>query len=511
MKRRLLLLALPMVVWGGGSVYAETTGTANAGTRKVRIVQDNANPRFVSRIFELKHVQAQDLRPYIMAAVLRYNANSRLQSVNFNDDRGMGLLVTTGEEFMPYVAELIRQLDIPGKDPSKPVKVEGTGIARYSYNPQYRAASQFKEIIDTIIASSEGTSGIDLATNTIFWKDTVAAAKGTLDWVKLIDRPLPQARVRFNYYEVRESTLRDVGFDYLAWKNGPGVNLLNVGYNAGRLVLDEALVSALTSATSWGYGGFFFAPSIDMSFIRCLQQSGEASVAADGSITFVSTPVRSIDEFRELVKYQKANPEKAPYQYKLNLTPEYQNIAKNSQGRSFIGASFDTDDTGELYKNPPELELVISNPIICVPGDRAKADADGFMPFPEADTKDVDNGGVIFRYKFNFKNVVERGNTGQELSNAASITGGITLGYNVEKVVGVYEKESEVHQTIGLPVLSKIPVLKYLFSTTTVVREKTYIIVTAEATPVTPEMSGSSSVSRSTRINERKQKDFFED
>ena len=109
------------------------------------------------------------------------------------------------------------------------------------------------------------------------------------------------------------------------------------------------------------------------------------------------------------------------------------------------------------------------------------------------------------------KNVVERGNTGQELSNAASITGGMTLGYNVEKVVGVYEKESEVHQTIGLPVLSKIPVLKYLFSTTTVVREKTYIIVTAEATPVTPDQSGASSVSRSTQIHERHQKDFFED
>ena len=155
--------------------------------------------------------------------------------------------------------------------------------------------------------------------------------------------------------------------------------------------------------------------------------------------------------------------------------------------------------------------MIVTNPIICVPGDRAKADADGFMPFPEANTKDVKNGGVIFRYKFNFKNVVERGNTGQELSNAASISGGMTLGYNVEKIVGIYEKESEVEQTIGLPVLSKIPVLKYLFSTTTVVRETTYVIITAEATPVTPDMSGVTSASRSTEIRERQQKDFFED
>ncbi len=512
MKRRLLLFALPMVVCGGVSAAAAgTEGQNAAGTREIRLVQDNGNTKFVSRLFPLKHISAQDLQPYVKSAILRYNLNSSLQCVNYADGRGVGLLITTGEEFMPYVEELIRQLDIPGKNGAKKVSVEGTGMARYAYTPRYRAAAEFKEIIDNVIASSEGTSGIDLATNTIFWSDTVTAAKDTLSWVKLIDRPLPQVRVRFNYYEVRESTLRDVGFDYLAWKNGPGVNLLNVGYNAGRLVLHEAVTSALANVSTWGFGGIFFAPSFDLSFIRCLQQSGEASVAADGHITFVNTPVKSIEDFRALVAYQKANPANAPYQYRLTMTPEYQNIAKNSQGRSFIGASFDTDETGELYKNPPELELIITNPIICMPGDRAKADADGFMPFPEANTKDVKNGGVIFRYKFNFKNVVERGNTGQELSNAASISGGMTLGFNVEKVVGVYEKDSEVKQTIGLPVLSKIPVLKYLFSTTTVVRETTYIIVTAEAVPVTPDMQGNPSNSRSVEIHERQQKDFFED
>ena len=510
MKRRLLLFALPMVVWGGVSAAAETAGSAAAGVRDIKIVQVNGNPRMVSRVFELKYLSAQDLVPYVKSAILRYNANSRIQCVNFSGNRGVGFLVTTGEEFMPYVADLIRQLDVPGKD-GKKVLVEGTGIARYAYTPKYRAAAQFKQIIDNVVASSEGTSGIDLATNTIFWRDAITSTQGTLDWMKLLDRPLPQARIRFNYYEVRESTLRDVGFDYLAWKNGPGVNLLNVGYNAGRLVMNEAMTSALSSAATWGYGGLFFAPSFDMSFIRCLQQSGEASVAADASLTFVSTPITSVEHFRELIKMQKENPEKAPYQYKLTMMPEYQNIAKNSLGRSFIGASFDSDDSGELYKNPPELELLVSNPIICMPGDRAKADADGFIPFPTGKEKDLSNGGVLFRYKFNFKNVVERGNTGQELSNAASVTGGMTLGYNVEKIVGVYEKDSEVRQTIGLPVLSKIPILKYLFSTTTVVHETTYIIITAEANLVTPDTNGAASGSRSVEIHERQQKDFFED
>ena len=167
MKRRLLLFALPMVVWGGVSAAAEATGTASAGVREVKVVQVNGNPRMVSKLFTLKFQAAQDLKPFVESAVLRYNANSRLQSVNFSDGRGIGLLVTTGEEFMPYVDDMIRQLDIPGKNPAKPAKIEGTGMARMAYNPKYRAAAQFKEIIDEIIASSEGNSGIDLATNTI--------------------------------------------------------------------------------------------------------------------------------------------------------------------------------------------------------------------------------------------------------------------------------------------------------------------------------------------------------
>ncbi|MBO7327412.1 MAG: hypothetical protein J6W00_01400, partial [Lentisphaeria bacterium] len=82
MKRRLLLFALPMVVWGGVSAAAETAGSAAAGVRDIKIVQVNGNPRMVSRVFELKHLPAQDLVPFVKSAILRYNSNSRMQCVN---------------------------------------------------------------------------------------------------------------------------------------------------------------------------------------------------------------------------------------------------------------------------------------------------------------------------------------------------------------------------------------------------------------------------------------------
>jgi hypothetical protein len=109
----------------------------------------------------------------------------------------------------------------------------------------------------------------------------------------------------------------------------------------------------------------------------------------------------------------------------------------------------------------------VLNPFVCVPQGRG-----------------VNNGGVIFDYSLYFKSVVERGNTGAELSNSALFSGSSTLAFGKEKILAVYEKENDVEQTIGLPVLCRIPVLKYLFSTVTSIKERTYIVVSAEASLV---------------------------
>ena len=74
--------------------------------------------------------------------------------------------------------------------------------------------------------------------------------------------------------------------------------------------------------------------------------------------------------------------------------------------------------------------------------------------------------------------------------------------------VALYEKENDVEQTMGLPVLCRIPILKYLFSTVTSIKERTYIIVTAEAELVHPDSSGLKPVSESTQIKRRIENPF---
>ena len=471
---------------------------AQDDTQVIHLRQDNAQVNFVSKIYELKHVKATDILPFINSAVLRYNANSTVSRVKYapGDNAPDALMVSTGVDFMPYVDGLVEMMDRPGVKDAAGSLLEGTGVCRIAYTPRYRAAFEFTNLIDMLISSSEGRAYVNGDTNTVFWRDEEFAAKNTLNWVKQLDRPLPQVEVRVNYYEVRDSTLRDIGFDYLAWKNGPGVNLFGVGYNVGALNIDEAFRSVATAApvvadmaSSWNCGGFFTAPQFDMSFIRVLQQSGNANLSAYGSLTMVNTPVTTNAEFRELRRLQQSDPDTAPYIYRISMYPEYQNIAKNAEGRSFIGASF-AEENSTKRKDPPALDVAISNPIICFPAATGDVDSLGFIPsdaeFYNRKDELPESGGVIFTYRFAFKNVVERGATGSELSNETVLSGGVTLGLDHEKILSVYEKENEVTQTIGLPVLCKIPVMKYLFSTTTTINESTYIVVTAEASLVHP-------------------------
>ena len=468
-NRRLLGSALAALVICTGAAAAEST------TRTIRLRQDDAQVRFASKIYELKNASAEEILPFVKSAILRYDRNSTASCVTAADGKGSALLVSTGKDFMPYLDKIIATLDRKSVKQVNGSTISGTGLTRIAYTPRYRAASDIAGVINATLSSAGGAAFVNAETNTIYWRDQDAAAKRTLNWIEKLDQPVPQVRVRVNYYELRDSDLKDWGFDYLAWKNGPGVNLFNVGYNAGELVINEVLETLPFLATSsWGIGGFFTAPQFDMSFIRCLEQAGNASAVATGSLMMVNTPVANKEELAQLRSIQSANPDTAPFLYKVSMTPEYQTINKNVLGRTLVGKSYYEDANGQKHSDPPQFEMQVVNPIICLEK----------VPGRENDPKAEKAGGVIFDYSLYFKSVVERGNTGAELSNSALFSGATTLAFGKEKILAIYEKEHDVEQTIGLPILCRIPVLKYLFSTVTSIKERTYIVVSVEATLV---------------------------
>lgn len=73
----LALTAVPGLSGADGGA----AGTEDAATQTLRFVQDDAQDYMVSKIYRLKYIQANDITPFVMGIVMRYNMNSSVGCV----------------------------------------------------------------------------------------------------------------------------------------------------------------------------------------------------------------------------------------------------------------------------------------------------------------------------------------------------------------------------------------------------------------------------------------------
>ena len=406
--------------------------------QKITFIEDDAQKNMASKIYTLKYSKAADIAPFIRSAAVRYCRESHVSTLVDSERKREMLIVSTGIKNIKYIDAIVEALDRNAKF-DKYSNITGNGIAFGFYQPTFRAAdSMFAAIVEAVASGPEDAAvRFDAQRNMYYFKDTPATVADIKDKLAWLDKPVPQSRIVLTVYEVRDSDLKDIGIDYLAWKNGPGMNLLNVGYNALSVHTAERIIDTLSnSATdllgtaSWGFGGFYSAPSFDMSFIRLLQQNGKATVSSSADVVISNVPGKT---------------------FAVNFAPEYQNIAKDARHAVSVAVGGDA-----------ALRASIRNAVIT----------------------SGKNGKINFDYEIVNSNVVERNNLGAELTEEESVTASTSLDYQREKIIATWNRTSEVEQTIGVPVLCELPVLKYIFGTTTKNTEVTRCIVTAKAIPV---------------------------
>lgn len=406
------------------------------GIQRIRLVQDDAQNYMVSKIYELKHRKANELVPFVLGAVKRYAANSTVDRINYSAGKKQFVSVSCPVEMMPHVDDMILKLD-------REAVPEGTGIIRNVYTPKYRASARMMEIMVKAGIPSNADEGanqdaavaFDSAANLIYWKDSINKDKDMKKYLSWLDRPLPQVTLALKVYEIRESDLMDLGIDYLAWKNGPGLNLLDVGMK----FMDGTGLESVFGP----YGFFMFAPSFDFSFVRILQQNGKARLASSNGVTILNNN-----------------------NVTLEYTPGFQNLTKDAKFASAVKTS-----------SNDKIVLQVNKPVISMNGEK---DANGLLKYTDQDYL-KQSGVVNFSYSLTMKNVVERNNLGDELFEESFAESSLNLQTGREKLLAKWEKEQEVEQTIGVPFLCEIPILKYIFGTTTRSKEKIYYYLAVRA------------------------------
>ena len=249
-------------------VLMQCGGLLAEKVKKIRFKQDDAQPYMVTKVYELKYMRADDLVPWVLGAVKRYDIQSSVERLNYKPRKEFFLVVTTPPEMMPYVDDMIQKFDRPGVRDSDGSLIEGTGIFRYAYKPKYRSTEEMVGLLNNAVKSGDGQVYRNPDSNIIYWKDSPSDSGDLLTWVQRFDRPVPQINININVFEVRESTLRDIGIDYLAWKNGPGLNMFSAGLESLNFISSETVQNALFqkaldafSNVSYSFGGFFVSPT----------------------------------------------------------------------------------------------------------------------------------------------------------------------------------------------------------------------------------------------------------
>jgi hypothetical protein len=82
--------------------------------------------------------------------------------------------------------------------------------------------------------------------------------------------------------------------------------------------------------------------------------------------------------------------------------------------------------------------------------------------------------------------VLERDNNGQEGANANTIQSFLTIAPDEEKLVATFKRRQKVNQNNGMPFLSDIPILKYIFGSTTDSYAYYRYFVTFQTRPIPP-------------------------
>ena len=449
-------LTVPALFLSAGALC----GADEPGVQKLRFVQDDAQDYMVSKIYTLKYTQANDLMPWVASMIKRYNMNSSVSCIEFGPQNEQFLTVTCPVGMMPYVDAFVaiadRDVKVDGRTPGDVIR--GTGITRAVYRPKFRSGQTLVNVIVNAVIN-EGPYGSvygwDQNSNQIYWKDNASNSEFIYQFLDFLDRPPPQINLTFNVYEVRESSLRDIGIEYLAWKNGPGQNIFQAGFDAFGITSGG---TAAIQAASGPLGGFFFAPQFDASFIRVLQQNGKATLQNTSNLTVSNSDTQS---------------------YEIMFNPQLQNIVKTNNDQTSVGASSVAQDgLNQIY-------MKIIKPIACL---HSGEEIDFSIPSYRPGQYDGVPGTLFFGYDVQAANVVERNNYGTELVETTQLQGNSTIDLYQEKILASWDKEEEVEQTIGVPFLSEIPVLKYFFGTTTTSVEKThvYLTVTAEILNTSP-------------------------
>ena len=524
--------------YDGTRVEAQLLVQVAPDTRVVHFIRDNNDPRVVTKTYLLKYVDAYEIRDYLRqivqakrvgntslvqsypgntsstpavatvstpelnstAAQPGYNpaaqlgSNTAVECLKYVD--GTGLLIVSAEEYRfkdnpggMGIDSIVEMLDKPE------LNSLGTGSQMFIYMPKFVPAVNLQSLIQNI--------GMNIQDATELWQgQDLVTVDNTLNWLifdvsnyscdniakllKKYDVPVPQVTISIKVYEVYTENDERIGIDFQSWKNNEGTDFFSVG---GRYRNNWAAVYGVAGNLGKAYGSerssfYNFNPKWNTRYLDFLAVKGKADVLHSGTLTIRNNSSGTFSRTTQIfysdssasVVSSTGLPDMGVGPYKL---------LSQLIGETLKAKNPDRTDTADIPVAKGSALNVKSS------------SGYGF-------TMSISNAVVGLkecRFNVTLQNTSLIGflsNGAPRISQGNVVQQSVSLPFsgNGYFVIGGLNKKEVTDSSTGIPWLSDIPVLGYLFSTKSKSVKNSELIVVGQCNWASPDDDPRSNMTR---------------
>ncbi len=403
--------------------------------------------QYVCRVFEVHNCNPYEI---INFPELLAEAEEGMIYTFVHPDGNKGKILVTAPEYqMPYYEQLIRELDRP--------KITSAPGSKYIL---YRAKNRTAQCLAGLGAYYAGSQDIlypDIETNSVLLFGVPSGCDAANAALSAADVPSPQVLIEVTVYDVKLTNDGRFGFDFHAWKNGPGRALFAGGSRYQYLRIHNV---DRDSGTDSGSGYFMDYPSAYFDF---LVERGKAKVLTATKVVAMNNRAAQVATGESVLFYRvtqnnvldrKVTGETQPRTTAEQLTP----LAAGA-----VAAAAQT--LGVSAQAPPQLAI---DPV------RTGIFLD-VMPVISLELVDLD----ILARVVTLVGYDSRGEpvlASRQFSNRAQVPSGQEL------VIGGLIRDRKAKHAAKIPILGSIPVLGWTFGSETIGAEKTMVVCVIKPT-----------------------------
>lgn len=475
--------------------------------RILRTTNKAQTNRYVPKVYELKNVNPANVLRFFRRVM---EIEEGRWATFVAPDGKSGLVAVTAPEYqIPYIDKLMQVIDTPDLTSS-------SGDEGMYIRLNHRAADD-RGFLNTILGQAmhtatrsprgdpapDGDLIADLETGSIFVYAAPSIVERVTEVISELDKPTPQVLIDATVYEIDLNNDGAIGFDYYAWKNGPGRNAFALGafaeygkvdnYRGGQdLLYDPGLSNTYglphNRFRNHGYNAAWFL-DVSTAFFDFLVTKGAARVVTEGRVLsrIPTTYASGLNEFGQ-VTVEPFEPDSdlgPPAEFRAGDQVVYYRVVTGESPRAGVRpAGYMLDPYGDTEDYPDERRVVARKANLAAEGTEILNDeiASVDVGVDLRVTPRIASENILLDLELEVSSLLGFDGRGEPRISARRAIANVRVQDGEEVCFGGLERTTRIQSTNKFPILGSLPGLGWLFGREGSGVKKTLVITVIRAT-----------------------------